>query len=127
MLLLLLCLSLGAVNNISCSLGCSQPCTSAYTCGACKEGYEVDNECSHCKLVDVYHSFSEENPLYVLQNGECIRVTNYIQKSGWLPESDNEIVPILIETPLTLNFDTQTKYDFGPCISRGEKQNRYRP
>ncbi|KAL7721320.1 Serine-threonine protein kinase [Entamoeba marina] len=47
-----------------------------------------------------------------------------MEKSSWLPDyvddlSDNEIK--------ILSFDSNTQYDYGPCVTRGEKQNRYRP
>ncbi|BFU18178.1 protein kinase domain containing protein [Entamoeba histolytica] len=109
--------------KIECHVGCSSSCIANYTCSSCGIGYDQDYSCDHCQLINTYKPFSSNNPLYVMQHDICTSISHYIVKSTWLPDNRNSIH---INEPIELIFNSETYYDYGPCITRKEKQNRYR-
>ncbi|ELP90663.1 serine-threonine protein kinase, putative [Entamoeba invadens IP1] len=113
-----------AVNSFECSVGCLTPCVSDFTCLTCKEGYYQDSNCEMCQNINPNIPISEENPLYVKVNSTCQKTLNVYNKTTWMP---SEYIALAYEQTVKIKFDSETKYDVGPCVFAGNKQNQYRP
>ncbi|BFU22493.1 protein tyrosine kinase domain-containing protein [Entamoeba histolytica] len=98
-----------------CSPGCTSECIADYTClDSCSSGYENDHSCDHCTPFDSTLEISETNPLFYNFEGMCslINPSKVTKKKTLIPDSITELKN---EKSITLNFDSTTFYDSGPC------------
>ncbi|ELP86644.1 serine-threonine protein kinase, putative [Entamoeba invadens IP1] len=123
-LIILLLSSLVRSNTSKCSSGCITDCLTDYTCTGCSDGYDNDTSCLHCTLYDVFEPIGDANPLYVKEDGVCVKPKNYITKVDYLPDSG--IIHLEPYKHVTVEFTSETPYDRGPCVIRGDTQRNYR-
>ncbi|GAB1221076.1 hypothetical protein ENUP19_0063G0036 [Entamoeba nuttalli] len=95
-------------NALQCSPGCPS-CLTNYTCAShCLPGYEQDNSCTHCQWVNPYKKVTEA---YIPSNDKCLKTTNVIQKTEWLP-SDIQEIKLNERIVFTLDNDSSVDYSF---------------
>ena len=95
--------------TFQCSQGCLTNCISNNTCLQCKYEYENDNSCYKCKKTD-----TKTSEVYLNENGKCVKNTNILQKSKWLPSID--LVEISNGETIELSINEKSYLDYGPCV-----------
>ncbi|ELP86926.1 protein tyrosine kinase domain containing protein, partial [Entamoeba invadens IP1] len=98
-----------------CSKGCSSGCISDYTCKrSCSDNYDQDNSCLHCSMIDTVNT---SKPVFINNDNDCIKSTNRVQKTSWLPEEDN-IQELFFKEKVEFNLNQNSDVDYSFCYNK---------